>query len=109
MIISVCLSLMFGKQMGFLLCIIVIYWLNITHIPNKIGWGRIYCLAIFNSASLTYGLFFNSILFKENIILLNQTKLALILANFSIILFGFIVVYLVNFWYKFKIDYANSH
>ena len=96
MITSVFFSIVIGKQLGFLLFVLVIYKLNITKLPNQIGWSRVYCLAIFNSVSLTHGLFLNYMLFKEDVALLNQTKLALILGNLCVILFGFILTVICN-------------
>ena len=100
MIISVVLSILIGKQMGFLLFVFVINKIKITKIPRKIGWLKVYCLAIFSSASFSCGLFFNSVLFKEDIALLNQTKLSLMLVNFFIAIWGLSLVLIINTFQK---------
>jgi NhaA family Na+:H+ antiporter len=100
MIISVVLSVLVGKQMGFLLFIFVINKLKITQIPQKIGWLKVYCLAIFSSVGFSCGLFFNSVLFKDNIALLNQTKLSLILVNFFIAVWGLLLVFFAKSFRK---------
>ena len=96
MVISIALSVLIGKQMGFLLFIAVINKLKITQMPKKIGWLKVYCLAIFSSLGFSCGLFFNSILFKDNFPLLNQTKLSLMLVNFFIAIWGLLLVFIAK-------------
>ena len=96
MIISIVLSILVGKQIGFLIFIFVINKIKITQLPKRIGWPKVYCLAIFSSASLSCGLFFNSVLFKDNLPLLNQTKLSLILVNFFIAFCGLLLVFIIK-------------
>ena len=100
MIISVVLSVLVGKQMGFLLFIFMITKLKITQLPAKTSWLKVYCLAIFSSASFSCGLFFNSVLFKEDVVLLNQTKLSLMLVNFFIAIFGLSLVFIIDVFRK---------
>ncbi len=100
MIISVALSILIGKQMGFLLFIFVITKLKIAQLPVKTDWLKVYCLAIFSSVSFSCGLFFNSVLFKEDLVLLNQTKLSLILVNFFIVVFGLSLVFIIDIFRK---------
>jgi len=100
MVISVVLSILIGKQIGFLLFIAIINKLKITQIPKKIGWLKVYCLAIFSSLSFSCGLFFNSVLFRDNLPLLNQTKLSLILVNFFIAFWGLLLVFIAKSFSK---------
>ena len=100
MIISVVLSVLLGKQMGFLLFILVVIKLRIAQLPIKTDWLKVYCLAIFSSASFSCGLFFNSVLFKEDVVLLNQTKLSLMLVNFFIVVFGLSLVFTIDVFRK---------
>ena len=86
--------------MGVLLFIAMINKLKITQIPKKIGWLKVYCLAIFSSLSFSCGLFFNSVLFKDNLPLLNQTKLSLILVNFFIAFWGLLLVFIIKTFSK---------
>ena len=43
---------------------------------------------------------FNSVLFKEDLVLLNQTKLSLILVNFFIVVFGLSLVFIIDIFRK---------
>ncbi len=90
-------GLFFGKQIGIMLFSFIAIKLKITHLPRsltgkEVSWFEFYGVTILTGIGFTMSFFIGSLAFKENAILFDEVKIAVLFASFLAAVFGMAII-----------------
>ncbi|OFW80377.1 MAG: Na+/H+ antiporter NhaA [Alphaproteobacteria bacterium RIFCSPLOWO2_01_FULL_40_26] len=96
LVLGIALGLFFGKQIGVMLFGFAAIFFKIAHLPRGTNWLEFYGAAIFTGIGFTMSIFIGSLAFVDNHLMLDETKIGVLLGSLFSILYGSLITFLAT-------------
>lgn len=92
--LSIALSLVLGKIIGIFMFSYITIKLKIAELPRSIQWSHIFGASILGGIGFTMSLFISNLAF-DNVVLINQSKLGILIGSIVAAVFGFVYLKII--------------
>ena len=96
LVLGIALGLFFGKQIGVMLFGFAAIFFKIAHLPRGTNWLEFYGAAIFTGIGFTMSIFIGSLAFVDNHLMLDETKIGVLLGSLFSFLYGSLITFLAT-------------